>query len=287
MKRIVLSTTILIIILGVSAGIVYNNNSRISGDPVVLNNETPDRLSISFRTPRLEWENQQTGFMNNAKGEEFVQINAGEFAYTHEIGKPKLPMITSVIDAPHDAEFELIITNADFIEKDLIELGIDKRIMPALESSEKISGKVQDFVIDNQVYSTNAYYPENNADIIDNTDKAGYARGHRLVTVAFYPVQYNPVSGKVRIYTNADIDVRFKNGNTAKTEAAIRENYSKDWEDFISSMTINDMNAYKGVPSLPVYFDIFYNSAYQEAADSLAFWKSKKGYKVRMWDATG
>ena len=91
-------------------------------------------------------------------GEEiFVLFSVGEYAYTADIGKPKLPMVTSVLDVPHRATIQVEILNADYEEIDLQAIDVDKRIMPALASVPKVSGGIAQFVIDVETYSTNGF----------------------------------------------------------------------------------------------------------------------------------
>ncbi|KPK67281.1 hypothetical protein AMJ87_13590, partial [candidate division WOR_3 bacterium SM23_60] len=218
-------------------------------------------------------------------GEEiFVLFSVGEYAYTADIGKPKLPMVTSVLDVPHRATIQVEVLNADYEVIDLPAMDVDKRIMPALASVPKVPGGIAQFVIDAATYSTDAYYPDR---IFDIEEYEGFARGHRLATLKLFPIHYNPVTNKIKFYSNIQVRVNFTNGDIIETKRLIAENYSTVWENSVETMVVNYPVYLRDVNPLPVYYDIFYNSAFSEAAESLAFWKMKKGYKVRMWDATG
>ena len=221
---------------------------------------------------------------SDADHEAFVCFSISEYAYTGDIGKPKLPMITSVLDVPHQAQLNIELLNADYEEFDLFVISGDKRIIPALASIPKSTNARPKFVLDEPTYSTDAFYPNRVAAIEENE---GYARGHRLATLQLFPIHYNPVTNKIRCYTNIQVKIGFSGGNVAQTKQTIVKNYSVVWEDFMKMMVVNYPEYLKDVPPLPIYYDIFYNGAFSAAAESLAYWKSKKGYVVRKWNATG
>ncbi|HBE72521.1 MAG TPA: hypothetical protein DDW31_00170, partial [candidate division Zixibacteria bacterium] len=160
--------------------------------------------------------------------------------------------------------------------------------MPALESVEKVEGATAKFVLDEKTYKADAYYPSIQAEAYDNSAEGGLARGHRLVTVRMYPVQYNPARGTVRYATDIRVQVDFAGGDWQRTRLGVEKDYSKTWEEMIQRMAVNYQAAgYKAPPSLPIYYDIFYGQNFSAAAQALAEWKTKKGFKVRMNMAGG
>ncbi len=245
------------------------------------------KFSLLFKShiPGIRYKTVKTDWMVNGIGEEFVLFSFPHYAYTGEIGKPKLPVLTQVIEIPHEAELEVEIKDAKFEEISLESFGIEKRIMPVLTPVPKMEGKRAEFVLDERVYSEDKYYPYRLSDVEEH---AGYARGHKLATIRLFPVQYNPKNGKIRYYSDIELEVRFIGGDVQRTVDAINKNYSIDWEGLIDRMVLNpNIFEDKGVPTLPIYYDIVYSSDFMEAAESLALWKIQRGFKVRMWDATG
>jgi len=246
-----------------------------------------DQATVSVDIRGLEAGLVPQAWIGNDK-ETFAQLTIPGYAFTGEICKPKLPMVTAVLDAPHGAKVEVEVLGANYQEIPLSQWGINNRIAPALESVEKVPGAKANFVIDETTYNTDAFYPRRSADICDNSIDGGLARGHRLVTLRLYPVQYNPVKGTIRYATDIKARVRFVGGDWQKTKAEVERNYSQPWEDFIKRMVLNYQAAgYKAPPSLPIYYDIFYGQNFAAAAQALAEWKTKKGFKVRMNMAGG
>ncbi|MEO0095160.1 MAG: C25 family cysteine peptidase, partial [candidate division WOR-3 bacterium] len=246
-------------------------------------NETSVQLNIKiFGAEVSEYDANKLTYTGK---EVFALLKIDEYAFIGEIGKPKLPMVTSVLDVPHKANIKVEVISAESQEIDLRTLGIDKRIAPALPSVIKKPNVKAEFIIDEKTYSTDAFYPDKIADIYEGD--GGLARGHRLATLRVYPIHYNPVSGRIRVYTDIRLKVDFVDGDILETQRVIAKDFSPVWEEFIRRTVINYPEYLRGVPPLPVYYDIFYNGQAQTVANKLAQWKKKKGYKIRMWNAAG
>ncbi len=216
--------------------------------------------------------------------ETFAILKIDEYAYLAEIGKPKLPMVTAVMDVPYQARIDVQIIGSEYTDYRLDELGINNRIAPALPSVPKIPGQKAQFVIDEKTYNDNAFFPNRLTGLFEG---GGLARGHRLATVQFYPVQYNPVTGQVRVYTRIMARINFVGGDVPATVREISRDFSTVWEQYIERMVVNYPEYLRGVPPLPIYYDIFYNGQALTLANKIGTWKTKKGYKVRKWNAAG
>ncbi|MRR09145.1 hypothetical protein EG831_03465, partial [bacterium] len=247
-------------------------------------------LTIAASLPGLEKELLPVG-RTGAKGEAFTQLTIPGFAHTGELGKPKLPMLTAVLDVPVGATVSASVVDGDYREYRLSDLGIDARIVPALPSVPKVAGAVPQFTLDAVTYAADAMYPGRLSEIADNSKDGGLARGHRLVTVQLYPVQYNPASGTLRVYSDLRANIAISGGDEAASARLVRRDYSRDWESFIQRMVINyDASRYGAKDSLlnlPIYYDIYYGPSFAAAAQRLADWKTQKGYKVRINNADG
>ncbi|MEO0226887.1 MAG: C25 family cysteine peptidase [candidate division WOR-3 bacterium] len=263
----------------------FRLDNRVEKTAVNVLSSTESSVLVNFEIFGAEVSEYDARKLTDTGDEVFAVFKIDEYAFTGEIGRPQLPMITAVLDVPHKAEIRVEVISADYNEFDLKTLGINKRIAPALQSVPKIPNARAHFVLDQSVYSTDAFYPDKIADIYEGD--GGLARGHRLATLRVYPVHYNPVTGKIRCYTKIKVNVDFVGGDILETQRVIARDYSTMWEQFIQRTVINYPEYLKGVPPLPIYYDIFYNGQAQTVARKLAQWKKKKGYKVRMWNAGG
>ncbi len=281
------------VILGLLMGFLFlqgawlplssNRNQKPVQIDLVSSNENGVQLNIDVFGAELE--EYDATKLTDTGNEVFALLKVDEYAFMGEIGKPKLPMVTAALDVPHRAQISVEVLSAEYNEFDLKALGIDKRIAPALASVPKIPNAKAEFIIDEKTYMTDAYYPDKIADVIEGD--GGLARGHRLATLRTFPVHYNPVTGKIRCYTNIRLKISFIGGDILETQRVIAKDFSTVWEEFIARTVINYPDYLRGVPPLPIYYDIFYNGQAQTVANKLAQWKKKKGYKVRMWNASG
>ena len=241
-------------------------------------------VKLNIRTFGLDVRDVNTEQTTDKGKEIFTLLSIGEYAHMGDIGKPKMPIITTVLDVPHRAEISVEVISAEYEEIDLIDMGIDNRIMPALASVSKTPDTRAEFVIDEQLYALDVFYPER---IVTIEEHEGYARGHRLATVQVLPIHYNPARGTIRYYKDIQLSINFVGGDILSTQRIIEENYSPVWEDFIEKIVVNYPSYLRNVLPLPIYYDIFYNGQTQTVANKLADWKTKKGFKVRMWNAAG
>jgi hypothetical protein len=247
----------------------------------------PRGVTLRAVLPGLERMTVPAGAVGT-ESERFDLLTIPGFAHTGRIGSPRMPMITAVLDVPLGATVTVTVSEAGYSEAGLGDWGLANRIVPALEPVPKLAGSRPRFVLDRDVYRADSYYPGPLAEVIDNSPRAGLARGHRLVTVALYPVQYNPASGRIRYYRSLRARVDFKGGDPAATRAGIMEHYSPHFEEMIRRMTVNyDQGDIKAPVALPCRYDIFHGPSFAAAAQRLADWKARKGYKVRINDAGG
>jgi hypothetical protein len=279
--------TILISIIKILAWewIPFDWNISILKEPEIRKISSSNMyLSYRCHISGMRYEKIKTDWMKNGSGEEFALFSFPGFAYTGEIGEPKLPVITQVVEIPHGAELSVRVVDFKYREINLSDFGIEERIMPVLSPVPKIMGEKPVFSINDRIYSEDRYYP----DILSEIEShEGFARGHKLITVRIFPLQYNPKTGEIKYYTDIEIELKFTGGDIRKTLYEIHKNYSPDYEKFIDRMVLNpEIFEDKDVITLPVYYDIFYTSDFSEAADTLSLWKRQKGFKVRMWDAS-
>jgi hypothetical protein len=127
-----------------------------------------------------------------------------------ETGKPELPFIRQLIAIPECSDVTLsvnIIAQTSFS---------NYNIYPApgfQEAQDQYGGKYLEevFTKDAATYAQNLYLPGTNAEI----NSTGYLRGQKYAEVYIYPVQFNPVSGQLNVYTNYQLTLSFTNSTTA------------------------------------------------------------------------
>jgi len=121
-------------------------------------------------------------------------------------GSPQLPMVTKLVAIPECDDVSISITQSN-------ELRLENfYILPAPRIERKNSpggGQVSSEVFEEnkQKYATNADFPGKFGEIIE----VGYVRGQKVARVAIYPIQFNPASKSLHIFTDFNVNISFKN----------------------------------------------------------------------------
>jgi hypothetical protein len=142
-------------------------------------------------------------FFNNQKYQRLAIPDGERF---QEAGFPEVPVISKLIAVP-DCD-EVIISVTPSHELDFP----DYYVIPAprYESKKLPDGSYcmeQVFEENKSVYATDAYFPAKYGEIIET----GYVRAQKVVRVAIYPVQFNPVRKKLKAFTDFQINLSFIN----------------------------------------------------------------------------
>ena len=82
-------------------------------------------VTVSCDLGALERSAVATSAMQGGSGEDFVLFSLQGAASTNEVGKPKLPMVTALLDVPLDAVIELAVDQGEELSTSLAGLGID------------------------------------------------------------------------------------------------------------------------------------------------------------------
>jgi len=131
-----------------------------------------------------------------AYGYDFVRY---EGAITSpDVGAPALPVVQKDVAIPWDAEVQgIYVLHVDTV---VIEGVFD--VAPATRPV-KVSDPRQDndpYIKDPLIYRRDAFYPGSQAEFITTWDLAG----QKMAKIAFHPVRYNPVTGKLLLATSIE-----------------------------------------------------------------------------------
>ena len=89
---------------------------------------------------KIDLDKISTAAMPNSAGEEFALLSIPGGAYTGETGKPRLPMLSVVLDAPWGAAINVHVMDAVYRQATLADWGITRRLMPAQFPVPKTDG---------------------------------------------------------------------------------------------------------------------------------------------------
>ncbi len=245
----------------------------------------PGTLVVSADIPEASLQMSGAEGLYGAPGRGFIRLDIPGCAQTGETGKPQLPFLSFVVDAPRCTGIEIEVKSDGRIIYD-----VSERVMPFPGPAPKRPGHTPVFAPDRLSYGTDAFLPEKTGEVYDASLPGGLARGHRLVAVHLHPVGYNPAAGLVRLDTKMTAVVRFMGADWSESRSEVAKTYSPAWEGLMRRLCVPPPPAAADPPiskAGDAYFDIFYGHSFQAAAARLAEWKSRLGFKVRLADAGG
>jgi hypothetical protein len=238
-----------------------------------VSKSSPALTTISLTSPEVTVEDKLVDF----KTYQVFGI-AGEPAIPQE-GSPMVPQVTRFYRIPNMGGVDLVITDAQYDVVDNIDA------LPYQDQVNDFSRVSKDELL----YAKDEWYPANAAEI----SQPMIMRDFRVVSVRLNPVQINPVRHQARIYRSLSANV-VANNEPGVNEITQPRRPSGAWEGIYRSSIANlDDNALDNMTTTPGSLLIITKSdtVAKRWADSLAEWKTRKGYKVTVdaratWTAT-
>ena len=267
----------LIFILLFSITMGYAQNGRIllnsEKNGINITNNTYERLELTVS------HNQINSFTVNTKSGTFDEISIPGARFTGQIGDPKLPAYSKLIEVPFGAEIEVIVKNYTVEVYKLSDFGINNPIIPAQPDVRK----------DQDPNNVKFYYNEKNYNSdrefiheIANVSVIGVMRGTRIAKLSVSPIAYNLENGTIKVFNNIEIEIIFKNADIQKTEYERQANYSPYFESVFSKL-LNHKNVIDDHPDLtkyPIKMLILADRMFEDALQPYILWKTMKGFEV-------
>ncbi len=143
----------------------------------------------------------------------YYQVSLADESLLKLKGNPDLPKLSRSISIPASAKMQVSIVSSTYQElslkvapsKGIITRDVDPATVPYTFSS---------------VYSQNAYTPSNRAEL----GEPYIIREKRGITLDVYPIAYNPVTQKLRIYTRLVVEIRNTGTDTRNVLPSSRSN---------------------------------------------------------------
>ncbi|MBP5563692.1 MAG: choice-of-anchor J domain-containing protein, partial [Bacteroidales bacterium] len=247
--------------------------SFLTAQPLQVTQNSFEKVEILFTTDSLYVEDVSVPEGN------FSLVSMQGYDVSNNPGAPQLPLLAKLLQIPVCDSVVVTIVNAEYMEYDASELGIAHPLFPSQPSVSKSSVNPP-FVYDPVVYSTDTFY----ALPLVSVEKAGVRRDIALANVYVSPIQYNPVTKRIRIYTHIDVEFTFAKINMDATQRL--DQYASPMFSIDNSLVLNPMDndakdEYKGIP---IKYLIIANSMFSSNADLTSFveWKRRLGYKVEL-----
>lgn len=220
---------------------------------------------------------------------DYIQIK--NMPSIQEIGKPSLPVYKCSFAIPEGAKFSFKVLEQKFVFIDNVD------VHPALRPHEE--GKYSDIdsiykangwdvepelEFDKKIYEKNAFYPGDLAMVSD----VSVFRNTHLAEVRLCPVQYNPVTKKLKVYTKLKVKVEFTGG-------VYRSGLKNQSENIVKRIAVNGLDHTRRIQTR---FDddkadvlIITTPKFISPVNDLVQWQKQKGYDVLVesksfWDTS-
>lgn len=256
----------------------FNENIKSNKGPVRDVTYNADFMAIQYQLYSALIKGTQV------KGTHYQFINIEGFGHMMQPGKPAVPSRTDIVALSDDVGYELKIIKKKYKEFD------GYNVHPALEPARDTEGSPEPgFIIDDELYSTNAFFPKNIAKVVEIQK----IRGVPLAFIRFNPVQFNPVTKKIRVYTEVEYSIETGSKESFQDIGTSSTNH---FTTLLKRMVINGQHIPNGFNSIEqksvddINYLIVTHNEYLAAAEELAAWKKQLGYNAEIissgsWDS--
>ena len=276
-KNLCIQATVALILL-ISAGVsaVHPTNTSISTKSASVEStfypgDTP-AITLTVTPPTLMY-GQST-----LAGQDFATLELSGEGFTTVIGEAQLPALSRFIEIPQNAHPELIIESVSWETTSLAALHLPSSILPVQQSLLKIEGASVEFTMESNFYAMDTFLPSTIADV----NVIGELRGRNVAFLEISPVQYNPVSGELRIMTRCDLRINLPGSDMVQTAKNIDRYTTPSFEQLFKTSFIN-YGSLQGTgrmkPTQEGYL-IIVADAFYDAIQPFATWKDTKGFDI-------
>jgi len=168
-------------------------------------------------------------------GQTYHRLIIPDMVQTDAPGAPQVPTRGALLGLPASEGVSVRVLQADY------ETLPGYRLCPA--PGWRVTGDYVDtptgggvepyFTLDRALYATDALYPGRPAEI----DTTGYLRDQAVAQVRFYPVQYNPVTGELRLYRRIVAQITWD--SSPSTAAAQARGTNPAFESLLTDVVLN------------------------------------------------
>ena len=255
--------------------------SELSAQRVTLN-DNENRLDVRENTYyKLDLYNTLGEFntlqVKTGKGI-FTRILIPGYTKGGSIGNPELPVRRELIEIPVGAGVRINILNTVSKEYNLSGLDILYPVFPLQPEIPK-TGEHVPFEYNETAYKTNAFHAGN----LVRVELLGISREVQLGRLDISPIQYNPVTETLKIFSEIEFEILFEDPDLAKT-MELKRIYGNHYFSAIHRSLLN-YKSYQAanrdtLVTYPVKYVIVSDRMFESQLQPLIAWKIKKGFTV-------
>jgi hypothetical protein len=254
------------------------------GEPVraYMKDETTMGVTVRFDFPGL------LVYEEKVDGVAYQRLSIPGRATLTDVGKPELPIAGEMVEVP----FKVKLT-PEVVDREAVVLE-GYNVYPAQLPLIDVEQKPRPFELDRRTYLSKADYPAVLATAHD--DDIGVIRGHRVASLKVNPVQYNPLTRRVTVYSK--IEVRLNYDRPAQIGGVEPRLVSQAFEEMLQASVLNykaperfaqaDAGASQDDEPSGCHYLIITEDSFYSPDDpdnpivQLADWKRRKGLLTRI-----
>ncbi len=271
MKKNILRFKLIIIgILIISINNVFAN-SYSDKNKIELLNSKNGKIVVKLNTKSFS-----KSIVNTPRGEAYI-FNADNFSMILKKGAPALPKFTKSIIIPDMANMQVKIVDSKYTEIENVNIAPSKGNLYRDKDPNTIP------YVYGKEYDANQNYPGELAELSDPY----ILRDYRGQTINFYPFQYNPLTKKLRIYSELTVEL-VENKNVISTinvfnRTKLKEKVNSEFDNIYKNHFLN----YSTEGKYTVIEDegnmlIIAPAEYMSAMSDFVAWKKQRGLAVEL-----
>ncbi len=209
-------------------------------------------------------------------GEKCQSVVASGAAYLSEKGVPQLPNFAQSIIIPGNTAVGLEIVNISCRE-----ISVDK-IVPSKGVIYRNQNPANIPYVFGEVYNRNTWYPKEPVSL----SKPFIIRDIRGAVVYFYPFQYNPVQGKIKVVESITVKVKPAVGPVINPLYSSNKNISSAFKRLYQRRFINFQKNAVRYPELNdgEKMIVISSTVYKSSMVPFVEWKNRKGIKTELYE---
>lgn len=225
---------------------------------------------------------------DDSQGRKWHRLFVSGYSHLPEIGAPELPVLGQIVEVPFGVNLSVGIEQAEFVPMDCYHVWPSQK--PSIWSPE---AEAPAFELNAARYTGDGLYPGQLSAV--TAEDIGVVRGHRLVMLRAFPIQYNPVTREMQAYKK--MEVRLKYNRPAQIQPAPGRLLSEPFEEFFEASVLNykDNDRFTwgtagsedktGAEYLILAHGDFINPPGQDdPLEDFRIWKQRKGWLTRVVD---
>ncbi|MHA1639099.1 MAG: C25 family cysteine peptidase [Candidatus Heimdallarchaeota archaeon] len=227
----------------------------------------------------------------NATGKVFDYVNIPGAKHFTQPGKPAVPVVTRFLEIPYnyDPQMNPISLSYEIMHAEYVELD-GYYLTPAQEERVDLPNATDpEYKFDDVIYNTDSFFPGKLVTLAGHNQSI-ILRGHRILGLNLNPIQFNPVTRKIRAYSKIEVRINYDRAVQIKPipsrlfnlnfhemleDLILNYDYSPSWKWLPYYTSV--LNKKTGAEYLIITHDDFYNEI-----KPLAIWKEKKGVATKI-----